>query len=48
MRFWRDEIERDAMLEEYFPAQMRAYHQAIEQTRQQLSKQMMEQQHVTL
>lgn len=30
------------MLEEYFPKQMQAYHQAIEQTRQQLSQQMVE------
>ena len=42
LSFWHDEIEKDAMLEEYFPKQMQAYHQAIEQTRQQLSQQMIE------
>lgn len=44
LRFWHDEISRDEMLEEYFPRQMQAYHQAIAQTRQQLSQQMVEQQ----
>ena len=43
LSFWHDEIEKDAMLEEYFPRQMQAYHQAIEQTKQQLSQQMTEQ-----
>lgn len=36
LQFWHDEIEKDAMLEEYFPKPMQAYHQAIEQTKQQL------------
>lgn len=42
--FLADEIAKDSMLEEYFPDQMRIYHQAIEQTRQQLSSQLGEQQ----
>ena len=40
VRFIQDEIEKDAMLEEYFPKQMEVYHQAIEQTREQLLNQM--------
>jgi hypothetical protein len=33
-------MERDAMLEAYYPRQMEAYHNAIEQTKEQLLKQM--------
>lgn len=40
IRFIQDEIGKDAMLEEYFPKQMEVYHQAIEQTREQLLNQM--------
>ena len=40
IRFIQDEIEKDAMLEEYFPKQMEVYHHAIEQTREQLMNQM--------
>lgn len=40
VRFIQDKIEKDAMLEEYFPKQMEVYHQAIEQTREQLLNQM--------
>ena len=40
VRFIQDKIEKDAMLEEYFPKQMEVYHQAIEQTREQLLIQM--------
>lgn len=34
--FIHDRIEKDAWLEEYFPKQMEVYHQAIEQTREQI------------
>lgn len=34
--FMAGEIVKDAMLEKYFPKQMQIYHQAIEQTREQL------------
>ena len=34
--FIHDRIEKDAWLEEYFPKQMEVYHQAIEQTREQV------------
>ncbi len=37
--FIRNEVKKDAWLEEYFPAQMEVYHNAIEQTRQQLLQQ---------
>ena len=40
IRFIQDEIEKDVMLEEYFPKQMEVYHHAIEQTREQLMNQM--------
>ena len=40
IRFIQNEIEKDAMLEEYFPKQMEVYHHAIEQTREQLMNQM--------
>lgn len=34
-------MEKDAWLEEYFPKQMEIYHNAIEQTKEQLINQMM-------
>ena len=34
--FIHDRIEKDSWLEEYFPKQMEVYHQAIEQTREQI------------
>lgn len=34
--FIHDRIEKYAWLEEYFPKQMEVYHQAIEQTREQI------------
>ena len=34
--FIRNQVEKDAWLEEHFPRQMEVYHTAIEQTRQQL------------
>lgn len=40
LQFLRHEMERDAMLEAYYPRQMEAYHNAIEQTKEQLLKQM--------
>lgn len=36
IRFMQDNIEKDAWLEEYFPKAMEVYHNAIEQTREQL------------
>ncbi len=38
--FIHDQIEKDAWLEEYYPKQMAIYHQAIEQTREQLLNQL--------
>lgn len=38
--FIRDEIAKDAMLEKYYPKQMEACRHAIEQTREQLMKQL--------
>lgn len=35
-KFMAGEIVKDTMLEKYFPRQMQIYHQAIEQTREQL------------
>ena len=35
-----DSIEKDAWLEEYFPKQMEVYHNAIEQTREQILNQL--------
>lgn len=35
--FMAGEVAKDVMLEEYFPKQMQIYHQAINQTREQLS-----------
>jgi len=34
--FILDQVEKDAWLEEHFPAQMEVYHSAIRQTREQL------------
>lgn len=34
--FMKGDILKDVMLEKYFPKQMQVYHQAIEQTREQL------------
>ena len=36
IRFMQDNIEKDAWLEEFFPRQMEVYHNAIEQTKEQL------------
>lgn len=36
VRFINDLIEKDDMLEQFYPEQMKAYRNAIEQTRQQL------------
>ncbi len=36
IRFMAGNFDKDAWLEEYFPEPMKIYHQAIEQTRQQL------------
>lgn len=40
VRFIQDQIDKDTMLEEYFPQQMEVYHHAIEQTKEQLLQQM--------
>lgn len=37
--FIQDNIDKEAMLEEYFPKQMEVYHSAIVQTREQLMSQ---------
>ena len=39
IRFIQNQIEKDEWLEEYFPKQMEIYHNAIQQTREQLLKQ---------
>ena len=39
VNFIRDLIGKDEWLEEYFPSQMEAYHNAINQTREQLLRQ---------
>ncbi len=39
IRFIHDNIEKDTWLEEFFPKQMEVYHNAIEQTKEQLLKQ---------
>ena len=39
VRFLQSQIDKDTMLEEYFPKQMVVYRNAIEQTRVQLLKQ---------
>ena len=38
--FINDQIEKDLWLEEYFPKQMEIYHNAIEQTKEQILKQL--------
>lgn len=38
--FIQDQVEIDAWLEEYYPKQMEIYHQAIEQTKEQLLNQL--------
>lgn len=40
IHFIQDNIEKDAWLEEYFPKQMDVYHNAIQQTREQLLAQL--------
>lgn len=40
VRFIHDKIALDEMMETYFPKQMDIYHQAIEQTREQMLSQM--------
>ena len=40
VKFIQDLIDKDTMLEEYFPKQMEVYHHAIEQTKEQLLQQM--------
>lgn len=37
--FLQDQIDKETMLEEYYPKQMEVYRSAIEQTREQLMKQ---------
>lgn len=39
VNFIRDLVEKDEWLEEYYPSQMEAYRNAINQTREQLLKQ---------
>lgn len=40
IRFIQDRIEKDGWLEEFFPKQMEIYHNAIEQTKEQLLNQL--------
>lgn len=40
IRFLQEQTDKDAMLEEYYPKQMEVYHTAIEQTREQIIKQL--------
>jgi len=40
LRFIHNHVDYDEWLEEYFPKQMAIYHQAIEQTREQLLQQL--------
>lgn len=40
IRFIQNLIDKDTLLEEYFPKQMEVYHNAIEQTKVQLMKQL--------
>ena len=40
IRFIQDRIEKDEWLEEFFPKQMEIYHNAIEQTKEQLLNQL--------
>lgn len=39
IKFIKDQIEKDAWLEEYFPKQMEVLHQALQQTREQVIEQ---------
>jgi hypothetical protein len=39
IKFINDQVEKDAWLEEYFPKQMEIYHNAIEQTKEQILSQ---------
>lgn len=39
IRFIHSRIEKDVWLEEFYPRQMEVYHHAIEQTKEQLLKQ---------
>lgn len=39
IKFLHDQIEKDEWLTEYFPKQMEIYHNAIEQTKEQILKQ---------
>lgn len=39
IRFLQDQIDKETMLEEYYPKQMEVYRSAIEQTREQLMNQ---------
>jgi hypothetical protein len=39
INFINDQVEKDAWLEEYFPKQMEIYHNAIEQTKEQILSQ---------
>ena len=40
IKFINENIEKDEWLEEYFPKQMEVYHNAIEQTREQILSQL--------
>lgn len=40
IEFIREQREKDEWLEEYYPKQMQIYHQAIEQTKEQLINQL--------
>lgn len=40
IEFINEQKEKDEWLEEYFPKQMQIYHQAIEQTKEQLISQL--------
>lgn len=39
IKFINDQVEKDEWLEEYFPKQMEIYHNAIEQTKEQILNQ---------
>lgn len=39
IKFINDQVEKDEWLEEYFPKQMEIYHNAIEQTKEQILSQ---------
>lgn len=40
VQFIQEQIDKDKMLEDYYPKQMEVYHNAIEQTKEQLLKQL--------